>query len=1272
MQRVFASLFSTLSLAILGCVIPVAAKAQVTPDGTTATTVNQDGNNYAIEQGDRVGDNLFHSFDEFSIPTGGSAGFNNAADVVNIFSRVTGGNISNIDGLLRANGAANLFLLNPNGIILGENARLDLGGSFFASTADSLLFEGDAEFSASNPQAAPLLEVSIPIGLSFRDRPGDIVNRSLVQNSAGESVGLEVASGNNLTLLGGDINFDAGGVTAREGDIELGGLSEAGIVSIGEDGRLNFPANIAKADINLSNRANVKATGRGNVAVNARNLNLSAGELGFSSIRVEVTADSASTQAQAGDVSIDVADKITVDGSLINNDVAEESIGDGGNITIRAGSLELLDGGEVNARTLGRGDAGAVEVTATRDIIADGEDSNGIPSGITSQINQGAEGDSGDVTISTNNLALTAGGQINASTFGRGNAGAVEVTARGDISIDGEDSGGSYSGITSQVTSDAEGNAGGVTISTNNLALTAGGQVDADTFGRGDAGAVEVTARGNISVDGEDLGGVPSGITSRVNQGAEGDSGGVTISTNNLNLTTGGRINASTFGRGNAGAVRVTATGNISIDGEDLGGIYSGIASQVAPNAEGDSGDVTISTNNLALTAGGRIDASTGGRGNAGAVEVTATGDISIDGENSSGLPSGITSLVDSDAEGDSGDVIVSTNNLNLTTGGQVDASTLGRGNAGAVKVTATGDISADGENSNGIYNSSIASLVTPDAEGDSGGVTISTDNLDLTAGSQINASTFSRGDAGAVEVTATGDISVDGENSGGLPSSIASVVNQGAGNAGGVTISTNNLALTAGGEIDASTGGQGNAGAVRVTATGDISVDGEDSGGIPSGIYSLVIPDAEGNAGGVTISSNNLALTAGGQVSTSTFGRGDAGAVEVTATGDISAYGEDSGGSYSGIASLVGTDAEGNSGGVTISTNNLALAAGGRINAGTFSQGNAGDVTIEATESIFISGLEDSGVGISSNAVIDQGNSGDIDITTEQLAITDNGIIQASNFDFQSDITPGTGEPGNITIQATSLDLASQGVIGAATQSTTGVRGVINLDISESITLRENSVISAQAFNNANGGNLTINADRGFILAFPNGNNDIIANAEQGNGGRINIDTQAIFGLEERSSTLANLTNDIDASSEFGLQGDFTLNTPDFDPTSGLLELPTSVGDASDQISQNPCQQVVGSHFIVTGKGGLPPNPTDSLGSSGVEVGLVEPQEETGRQEDEETRREKDFVTETAPAMGWTFNSRGEVTLIADSNTNTDKVRSPQDRIGCQSSISP
>ncbi|WP_293047966.1 filamentous hemagglutinin N-terminal domain-containing protein [Moorena sp. SIO1F2] len=147
-------------LLVSSLLIPNIATAQISSDGTLSTTVtSDDGVNFLIEKGVRTWDHLFHSFSEFSVPSNGSAFFNNAGDIVNIFSRVTGGNISNIDGLIRANGNANLFLINPAGIIFGENASLNIGGSFFATTAESVVFGDGIEFSATEPNQAPLLTI---------------------------------------------------------------------------------------------------------------------------------------------------------------------------------------------------------------------------------------------------------------------------------------------------------------------------------------------------------------------------------------------------------------------------------------------------------------------------------------------------------------------------------------------------------------------------------------------------------------------------------------------------------------------------------------------------------------------------------------------------------------------------------------------------------------------------------------------------------------------------------------------------------------------------------------------------------------------------------------------------------------------------------------------------------------------------------------------------------------------------------------------------------
>ncbi|MEO1187357.1 MAG: filamentous hemagglutinin N-terminal domain-containing protein, partial [Cyanobacteria bacterium J06636_27] len=162
----------------------------------------------------------------FSIPTGGSATFQNSSAIENIINRVTGGNISNIDGLIKSQGNANLFLINPSGIIFGENASLNIGGSFLATTAESFLFEDGFNYSAIDSQQTPLLTISVPVGLQMGTQTGEIINRSqAVDSNSGVNVGLQVTPGESISLIGGEINLSGGNITASGGIIELGSVA---------------------------------------------------------------------------------------------------------------------------------------------------------------------------------------------------------------------------------------------------------------------------------------------------------------------------------------------------------------------------------------------------------------------------------------------------------------------------------------------------------------------------------------------------------------------------------------------------------------------------------------------------------------------------------------------------------------------------------------------------------------------------------------------------------------------------------------------------------------------------------------------------------------------------------------------------------------------------------------------------------------------------------------------------------------------------------------
>ncbi len=144
-----------------GGTIPL-IQEQIKSDGTLNTSVSCSSNICNITRGqtDINNRNLFHSFSEFSVPTGGEAYFNNPGNIQNIISRVTGTNISNIDGKIRSNGATNFFLINPNGVVISNNASLNTTGTFTSEKADQIQFGNQGSFRVNTGNNVSLLTVN--------------------------------------------------------------------------------------------------------------------------------------------------------------------------------------------------------------------------------------------------------------------------------------------------------------------------------------------------------------------------------------------------------------------------------------------------------------------------------------------------------------------------------------------------------------------------------------------------------------------------------------------------------------------------------------------------------------------------------------------------------------------------------------------------------------------------------------------------------------------------------------------------------------------------------------------------------------------------------------------------------------------------------------------------------------------------------------------------------------------------------------------------------
>jgi filamentous hemagglutinin family protein len=729
------------------------AFAQITPDSTLPnnSSVTTQDNISTIEGGTQAGRNLFHSFGQFSVPTGGTAIFNNAADIQNIISRVTGGSASNIDGLIRTNPTANLLLINPNGIIFGQNASLNVGGSFVATTANGIGFGNLGFFSATNPEApSPLLSVD-PSALLFNQiTAAPIQNSSQAQGAELDPSrnftpkGLRVPDGKSLLLVGGNVSMNGGGLFAFGGRVELGGLAEPGTVGIDLNGnnlRLNFPDSVLRANVSLNGvSVNVRAASGGSIAINARNLKILRG----SQLRAGIGRGLGGSDVKAGDIVINATETFTIADadSFVSNAVLVEAKGKGGDIQISAGSLSVSDGAQLYAGTYGQGDAGSVTINVRDTASFDGENqkARSLNSGAFSKVESSGIGQGGNVNLQARLLRLTNGAVLEVSTVGEGNAGAVNIHAR-DIVIDGQSTQLESSGLYSRVETAYQpeyhqgvGQGGNINITADSLSVTNGAVITTSTLGRGDAGNVFINAR-DIVFDG--MGRFDrnkkirqsSAATSAVRDIGVGQGGSVNVTADSLKVSNGASLSTSTLGQGSAGNVFINAR-NIVLDGV---GSYlnevqpyflpSGLYSQMETEYVGQGGSVNVTTDSLSATNGAVITTSTLGRGDAGNVFINAR-DIVFDGVDKNGFSSGVFSTADKKAIGNGGYIDISTSSLSVSNGAKVATISQGNNNAaGSIKVAAR---------SIRLYNE--AAIIAETASGKSGNITLQNhrENLDL------------------------------------------------------------------------------------------------------------------------------------------------------------------------------------------------------------------------------------------------------------------------------------------------------------------------------------------------------------------------------------------------------------------------------------------------------------------------------------------------------------------------------------------------------------
>lgn len=1291
----FALMYSFTNVLIGTTVFSSIVEAQVIPDrtlGEETSVVTPQQLRSLIEGGAIRGDNLIHSFSKFNIAEGQQVYFANPDNIANILTRVTGNNISEIFGTLGVDGGANLFLLNPNGIVFGENASLDIAGSFLATTAESLIFD-EGQFSAVNPDAPTLLTVNLTPGLQYGTNESEINNQGV----------LEVGNGQNLYLSGQKVNH-SGSLIARGGFVELSGKDidftgtintratdeSAGTFQISDRNNLSIQPNETISGESISQalaNSDVVLQADNDITVNDDITSLTNSNLTFQAGRSLSILDNHTISLAGGDINT----KFNDENALVSNRDAGIA-----SLTMNPSSAIITNGGNVNIEAENFGDTSQINMATDSAIVT------GNPSGNGGNINLTA---SGDITtgflvsgfINNPGVALVVGDFVPINTLpGTDNAGNISVTSSngaiastnfvlanalgegGDINFN---AAGNLTFIAPGELSRI-GNISSVGTLAGEINLTSGETLLADDVrilnrigGDGEPKNITLTGKSVIVESSSIITLTRDETQSELGEVQNAIGGDVIVQATDDVIVRNGNISTrADFGIADAGDLRIDARRIKVIKTEELPEFlenFSSISTTAGDNTSGDGGYLTINSSesvevigdkpgvfvpdspeSLLISEGAIISTSTQETGTSGdlvintprlVVKDSATvttfpfvgegGNLTINAEEIS--LQGKASISTGTLGQDAGDLKITSDRFTLRDGGSVGTTTFGAGNAGnfdlVVNELSIGANSSIGTNTFGAGDGGILSIESDSIEI----IGTATDSL---ISNGINATSFGTGNAGNIDLKSDRlSISQGGEI-------VTATINAGSG--GKIDIDTGNLELN-NGRINASTATASPGGNITIRATEftDITGTGFDTllanivnpsfagtisfENFTQGIYTITA--GEGAAGNIFISSPNFSLSNGGLISTTTLGTGEGGNIDIDVSNIID---------LENSLLATGTFTDATSGDINLNARQLNATGGAQAITTTFGVGTAGNLTVNVTDEINLIDPTETGIAsglFASSYITASGTGGDITITTGELNIEDGAAVSVSG--------EGEGNAGDIFIDAAAIFLDNGSIIA---QSNSGEGGNITLQIAENLVLDNNSRISTRAgtetTGGGDGGNINISAD--FIIANSTENSDITANAFTGDGGNINIATQQLFGLEFRPELTP--LSDITASSEFGIDGAIEIEILEFDPTNSLVKLPETLNDSSNQIVAG-CPLDTGANFTVTGRGGLPPNPRQSVTE---EIILQAFETGTGESDVITTENTQPAIVE---AQEWIVNERGKVELVASSMNNVD-----------------
>ncbi|MDM8564677.1 filamentous hemagglutinin N-terminal domain-containing protein [Candidatus Halobeggiatoa sp. HSG11] len=570
-------------LTIFILIITLSINAEIITDGTLGQQVNLPGPDFQItsDLGQQHDGNLFHSFQDFNLNSSENAIFSGPDSVQNIINRVTGGNPSNIDGLIQSTiPNADMYFLNPYGIMFGPNAQLDVQGSFNASTADYLRLGENGRFDARYPSDSLLTVAPVEAFGFLTDTPASIT----FQDS-----NLPVLKDKTLSIIGGDLYFDGAAPHETEEGIQFyselfAPSGQINLISLASSGEIiptktNNNIDVKSGQITINNtKINVNGKGGGSVFIRAGRIEMNQSHIysetfdiqqdGIINIQAKqmlltnqsVIRSNTRNLGNGAILIISVADTLTLISSEImgNTNSQQDDAGNGGNIQIDAKQIKLINGSRITSSTFGAGDGGTITIKVSDSLMLSGmnEDDTGSNIISNSHSTKSNAGNAGYIKINADQIKIMDDGHIASNSAGVGNGGTITIKVAGILMLN-------NGKISSSSKMNSSGNAA-----------------------TGDAGYIKIEAN-QISMNDAEISGLTAGI---------GNGGVIIINVADvLELSNGSTINAFSQGSetnaGKAGEILVQA-GTINLKNQ---------SSITAKTANASGGNIILTVSDLLL-----------------------------------------------------------------------------------------------------------------------------------------------------------------------------------------------------------------------------------------------------------------------------------------------------------------------------------------------------------------------------------------------------------------------------------------------------------------------------------------------------------------------------------------------------------------------------------------------------------------------------------------------------------------------------------------------